>query len=100
VEWIASTRASGRNAAFRYGRYSITNYGPGPRQFTYVATHFAFATRADRWPADGLFVLHKCDNPLCVNPEHLFEGTQKENIADMIGKGRRGKPFPGSRSRG
>lgn len=36
----------------------------------------------------GLYVLHSCDNPPCTNPEHLFLGTQKENIQDMISKGR------------
>lgn len=37
---------------------------------------------------DGLNVLHKCDMRCCVNPAHLFVGTQKQNVHDMISKGR------------
>lgn len=42
-----------------------------------------------RWPIpEGLNVLHRCDNPPCSNIDHLFLGTQAENIADMLDKGR------------
>jgi hypothetical protein len=37
---------------------------------------------------DGLRVLHMCDNKKCVRPDHLFLGTQKDNVCDMINKGR------------
>lgn len=49
----------------------------------------------------GLFVLHRCDTPLCVNPAHLFVGTQRENLDDCVRKGRwrvpRGEGHPHAR---
>lgn len=43
----------------------------------------------------GRMILHKCDNPACVNVEHLFLGNQTDNMRDMISKGRR-TPLPGT----
>lgn len=48
---------------------------------------------------DGLQVCHHCDNPPCVNPEHLFLGTQKNNLDDRNRKGR-AVWSPGSRNGG
>lgn len=57
-------------------------------------------TYAHRWSyqhyvgliPDGLVIRHKCDNPPCVNPDHLLVGTQRDNIADAISRGRHSPP--------
>lgn len=42
----------------------------------------------NEWLPPGLWVLHRCDNPPCINPDHLFLGTPKDNMHDCLQKGR------------
>lgn len=55
------------------------------------AHRFSFSLAAGRAPK--MLVCHKCDNPPCVNPDHLFEGTPKDNTLDMVRKGRYHSPM-------
>lgn len=54
---------------------------------TYFAHRYSFYLENNYFPSK-LYVLHKCDNTACVNPNHLFLGTQKDNMDDMKSKGR------------
>lgn len=51
------------------------------------AHRFAFEEFVGPIP-EGAYVLHRCDTPACVNPEHLFVGTQADNVRDRDRKGR------------
>ena len=53
-----------------------------------TAHRYAWAIVHAEMPETGLVVRHRCDNPICCNPSHLEIGTQAENVADMINRGR------------
>jgi len=72
-------------AATRYGYGMVQNVKE--RGKSVMAHRFAYELLVGPIP-DGLHLMHKCDNPPCCNPAHLTPGTPKENVHDMMAKGR------------
>jgi hypothetical protein len=56
---------------------------------SYIQAHRIAWMLSNQHPIpDGMVVMHRCDNPRCCRPDHLLVGTQAENIADRVAKGR------------
>ncbi|UOF77959.1 endonuclease [Caudoviricetes sp.] len=72
--WLASTRGAG------YGQFWTGERLEDAHRYSYRMHKGAIP--------QGQVVMHSCDNRLCVNPDHLSLGTQKDNLLDMYAKGR------------
>jgi hypothetical protein len=66
------------------------NYGVSCHNYKLYKAHRLFWTFRNGPIPEKMHVLHKCDTPPCVNPDHLWLGTHQDNITDMMLKGRQG----------
>lgn len=85
-EWTAANSGGKRP----YGQFFILN-PDGSRQL-YQAHRVSWLIQHGSIPSSNIDLCHKCDNPKCVNPSHLFLGSRKENMEDCKRKGRNSPP--------
>ena len=82
-EWTASTNGVG---------YGQIGKWVGHKKWTMASAH-RVSYELYKGSIGDFYVLHTCDNTKCVNPEHLFLGTAKDNMRDKISKGRHPKKY-------
>lgn len=84
--WIWTGATLGSNAKFNYGRMSVNKVQK-------LAHRVSYELHKGKIDNVSTCVCHTCDVPECVNPDHLFLGTRKDNNQDMTDKGRRVKDY-------
>lgn len=97
--WAHVDKSGGPDACWPWqGGHVARGYGHTTWSDNYVRTEIMAHRQAYEFEvgpiADGLQVCHKCDNPPCCNPAHLFLGTPTENLNDAYSKGRRKRALP------
>jgi hypothetical protein len=85
--WIGATRLSNGMKRNR-GNYGIMRINDK----VYSAPRISWELHNGPIRSTGLWVLHHCDNPSCVRPDHLWLGTHQDNVDDKVKKGRSWKP--------
>lgn len=89
VFWMRIDKSGGPDAcwpwekgthSFGYGLVQFNNYNTTAQRIAWILTYGPIPAK--------MYVCHRCDNPVCCNPAHLFLGTHTANIADMVAKGR------------
>lgn len=101
--WAHVDKSGGPDACWPWqGGHVARGYGHTTWSDDYVRTEIMAHRQAYEFEvgpiAEGLQVCHKCDNPPCCNPAHLFLGTPSENLVDAYTKGRRKRAVPSQRA--
>src|SRR5262245_2926568 len=82
--WVASIDVNG------YGQFLVNRGQLGYQSTSMAKAHSVAWLLTNGAIPDGMYLCHTCDMPRCVNPSHLFLGTQKDNMRDCVDKNRHG----------